>query len=127
MTFDKFWERWPDKKNKASAMGAWRSLRPVERAKAVARCQQWCKDWRKQHPDASHIHASTFLRQRRFLDMDENSQATAADERAVLEMQAGWIRDGKDFLCRGISASRASEILQVGLVTEDQCRKAGVL
>lgn len=71
MNFEKFWERWPDKTNKTGAFKAWRSLRPVERAKAVAYCEAWCADWRKNHKNASHIHAATYLSQKRFLDMDE--------------------------------------------------------
>ena len=61
------------------------------------------------------------------MDMDEIKEEAVKNIEAILEMEAGWIRDGKDFLCRTLSASRARLILAKGLVTEDQCRRVGLI
>ena len=73
MNFEDFWAKWPDKKNKHSAEKAFKKLKPDERTKAVDRVGTWAVKWRKDNPDASHIHASTYLNQKRFLDSDEIS------------------------------------------------------
>ncbi len=39
---------------------------------------------------------------------------------------ADSIRSGRDYLCRNIPSTAARELVQRGLVTQDQCRKAGV-
>ena len=39
---------------------------------------------------------------------------------------ADAIRSGRDFLCRNIPSTAARELVQRGMVTPDQCRKAGV-
>lgn len=125
--FEDFWASWPDKRNKESARKAFAKLRRDEPQKAADRAAEWCRQWRKENPQASHIHAATYLNQRRFLDMDEQAQSAKVDERAVMEMQANWIRQGKDFLCRSITATRAAAIVEAGLVTESDCRRVGVL
>jgi hypothetical protein len=40
---------------------------------------------------------------------------------------AEFIRSGKSFLCRDIPSTYAREMVARGIVTEDQCRKAGVV
>lgn len=125
MTFDDFWADWPDKKNKASAAKAWAKLKPNERAKAATRAKDWCVQWRKDNPQAAHIHASTYINQKRFLDADEVSQANQAACDGVSKMQAQWIKDGKHFLFRSLSASRVAELVNGGFVTTEECRRAG--
>jgi hypothetical protein len=39
---------------------------------------------------------------------------------------ADAIRTGRDFLCRNIPSTAAREMVNRGMVTPDQCRKAGV-
>lgn len=120
MDFEMFWAVWPDRKNRASAAKAFIKLKPDEREKAINRAGEWCREWRKENPQASHIHASTYLNQKRFLDMDEKRQSVKVDEIGVMEMQAAWIRDGKDFLCRNLSPTRVAQIVQAGLVSREQ-------
>jgi hypothetical protein len=43
-----------------------------------------------------------------------------------LSAWAGFIVSGKFFLCRNIPATAAREMVGRGLVTEDQCKRAGV-
>jgi len=40
---------------------------------------------------------------------------------------AEFIRSGKAFMCRDIPATYAREMVRRGVVTEDQCRRAGVV
>lgn len=44
-----------------------------------------------------------------------------------LSKAAENIRSGKRFLCTQIPATMARECMAQGLVTEDQCRKVGVI
>ncbi len=43
-----------------------------------------------------------------------------------LSAWADSIRTGKEYLCRSIPATAARELVQRGIVTQDQCRRAGV-
>ena len=125
--FDDFWAVWPHKKNRESARKAFAKLKSEDRQKATERAAEWCAGWRKDNPQASHIHASTYLNQKRFLDMDEAAQDREKVAEGLLEMQAGWIREGKAFLCQSLTSQRVQEIIGAGLVDQDECRKAGVL
>lgn len=44
----------------------------------------------------------------------------------VLQLRANTILEGKDYLCRSITAVAARECIEAGLVTIEQCRAAGV-
>jgi hypothetical protein len=44
-----------------------------------------------------------------------------------LDAWAESIRSGKDFLCRNIPSTGARELVRRGIVTHDQCRRAGVV
>lgn len=123
--FSDFWAVWPDKKNKASAEKAWKKLSPDTKERAVARAAAWCMAWRKKHPDASHIHAATYLNQRRFDDEAETTVKASEDE--VWSRRAAAIRSGQEWMTRHITTSHAAECVRRGLITEDECRKAGVL
>jgi hypothetical protein len=54
----------------------------------------------------------------------ETQAAPAQGDR--LTTWADAIRSGRDFLCRNIPSTAARELVHRGLVTPDQCRKAGV-
>ena len=43
-----------------------------------------------------------------------------------LAIWADSIRSGRDFLCRSIPSTAAREMVQRGLVTAEQCKRAGV-
>jgi len=43
-----------------------------------------------------------------------------------LGLWAEAILSGKDYLCRNIPSTAARELVQRGLVTQDQCKRAGV-
>lgn len=121
--FDAFWTVWPDKRGKEPAQKAWKRLTPPERQVAVDRCEAWCRDWRKRNPEASHIMAATYLNQRRFLDMPETAKPATIE---ALDMQAGWIRERKAYLCKGIRHEAVRQMIERGLVTAEDCRAVGL-
>lgn len=125
--FDDFWAAWPHKKSKHAAQKAFLKLKPDDQRKATERAARWAAEWRKENPQASHIHAATYLNKKRFLDLDEQNQVRSENDEGVMEMQAGWIRDGKHFLTSSISAVRAAQLVERKLVTIDECREVGLI
>lgn len=126
-SFAAFWESWSNKRGKADAQRAWKALHPADRALAADRAAEWCRVWRAENPSASHIHAATYLRQRRFLDLDEIKAEIKVNRAGVDERLAAAIRAGKRHLVGHMSAARAREMIAGGLVTEAECRAVGVL
>lgn len=124
--FDDFWAEWPDKKNKESARKAFMKLHPREREKAIERAATWAAQWRKDNPQASHIHASTYLNQKRFLDLDEIKEVQKVIHSDAMLMQARWIKEGKDFLARNISRDMLAAMVSQGIVTPDEVRRVGL-
>ena len=124
MTFDDFWTKWPHKRGKFPAEKAFKKLKADEKDHAVRVVSQWVKEWRKENPQASHIHASTYLNQKRFLDIEEVSPEVEGD---ALEMWAGWITGGKGFLCKHIKPHAVQQMIERQMVTQDQCRDVGLI
>lgn len=123
-SFSEFWAVWPNKTAKASAEKAWKRLGAGDRADAIGNAAAWFRAWRSKHQDASPIHPASYLNQKRW--QDEGVQAPAlkpVDRRANA---ASAILSGKRFLCTGISASLARELVSEGVVTPSQCREVGV-
>lgn len=50
----------------------------------------------------------------------------AADDRSVIEFRAATILKGQSFLCTSISAVKARECIELGLVSESDCRAVGI-
>lgn len=123
--FDAFWQKWPDKRAKMPAEKAWRKLSPAERQVALERCEAWGRAWRKRNPDASHIMASSYLNQRRFLDEGETQKQV--DRSMVLEMWGRAIREGRGYLVRNLTPHQARAVVDAGHATAEECRKVGVL
>lgn len=57
-------------------------------------------------------------------ELTQVSPQPKKDDRLTIWAEA--IRTGKDYLCRSIPATGARELVQQGIVTHDQCRRAGV-
>lgn len=66
--FDEFWAAWPNKVSKQAAEDAWRKLSEKDREDAFLSVSTWFPAWRDQHPQASPLHAATYLNKRRWLD-----------------------------------------------------------
>lgn len=57
------------------------------------------------------------------------SESVTLPQKGVTDRLATWaetIRSGRDFLCRNIPSTAAREMVARGMVTQDQCRRAGV-
>lgn len=125
--FDEFWVKWPDKRAKIPAVRAWEKLSSAEKKVAFDRCEAWCQEWREKNREASHIMAATYLNQRRFLDEPKGSKVSPETQAAAEQQLVQAIRSGKDYLCRTITPARARGLVRDGYVSEEECRKAGVL
>lgn len=67
--FEAFWAAWPlAKPAKAKAQAAFRKLTAEDRAKATEAVAEWAVNWRRQHPQASDIHPTSYLNQKRWED-----------------------------------------------------------
>ena len=66
--FDEFWSGWPNKVGKDKAKKAWRSLSAKNKREAVQMRDAWFASWRRQNPQASPIHASSYLNGKRWED-----------------------------------------------------------
>lgn len=57
------------------------------------------------------------------------SESVTQPAPSVTDRLATWadaIRSGRDYLCRNVPSTAARELVRRGMVTPDQCRKAGV-
>ena len=76
--FADFWNIWPSKKNKEAARKAWRKISLEDKRAAFAAIRDgWFERWRQTSPDASPIHAATFLNARRWEDQAETPRLRA--------------------------------------------------
>jgi hypothetical protein len=124
VSFAEFWDRWPEKKAKVSAEKAWARLPAEDRRVASARCADWFRAWRRGNPQASPIHAATFLNQRRWQDMDETS--STQNPNAVAEFWAKHLNDPAARVPQtAISPSLARLMLELRLVTPETLKRRG--
>ena len=49
------------------------------------------------------------------------------DRAVILHRRAGWIAEGKPWAATSITAAEAREVIGAGLVTAEQCKRAGVI
>jgi len=66
--FSDFWNVWPNKVSKKSAEKAWSKLALPDQQVVIAAVPAWFENWRRQNPQASPIHAATFLNGKRWKD-----------------------------------------------------------
>ncbi len=129
-SFSEFWKVWPNKTAKQAARKAWDKLSAEDRESVIGACKAgWFSSWRKKHPDANPIHPASFLNGRRWEDEGEASTTVnfQAAQDAKRSRNAENIRAGRYYLLGDVSASEARELIAANLVTEDECRKVGVL
>lgn len=125
--WDWFWEAVPKKIGKHAARKAFEKLsvgNQVAAAKSVKPFYEW---WRKENPNATWLHPSTYLNQRRWEDEEwQESSRPKNDPNAALDMYEKWIKDGSHLCKQHISNSVVTELLRQGRVTEDQIRGVGL-
>lgn len=123
-SFAEFWDRWPEKKARVSAEKAWARLPAEDRRVVIARCADWFRAWRRGNPQASPIHAATFLNQRRWQDMDETT--STQNPNAVAELWAKRLNDPTAYVPQAaISPSLARLMLELRLVTPETLKRRG--
>jgi hypothetical protein len=123
-SFAEFWDRWPEKKARASAEKAWARLPAKDRRVVIARCADWFRAWRRGNPQASPIHAATFLNERRWQDMDETT--STQNPNAVAELWAKRLNDPTAHVPQtAISPSLARLMLELRLVTPETLKRRG--
>jgi hypothetical protein len=123
--FDDFWQCVPHKIGKASAMKAWGKLSAAQRDAAKSNVVGWYAWFSKTYPTASPVHPATYMNGRRW--EDEWSRPQSVDVKARIKSEVDRIKSGKRFLCGSISQTSARALIDMGHVTEDECRSVGVI
>lgn len=122
--FDTFWNSWPSKVSKATALKAWRNLTNSEKRLAASMAADWFADWRSKNPRASNIGASRYLSDRRWMDMAD--AMPKIDQSSKLAFYAALV-NGEKFIASGsISESLCEELVAAGLVTSERLRQRGI-
>ena len=124
--FADFWQCIPTgaKSGKVAAEHAWRKLSPALRVSASERVRGYYEWWRKTNKDASWLHPSTYLTQRRWEDEAWQPEVTPDVDRAAF-----WAESIKS--ARYVSPSTCPpalcrEMIERGLVTARQVTERGL-
>lgn len=75
--FEEFWTIWKSvasSTGKFEAFKAWKARKPAEREQASRLAANYFRRWRAEHPEASPLHAATYLNKRRWLDMLDDAE-----------------------------------------------------
>lgn len=127
--WDRFWDSVPKKIGKHAARSAFNKLKPWDRRPAVDSVKPFYEWWRKENPQATWLHPSTYLNQRRWEDEEWQEAAAkqkAAQEHDPLEAAERNIKSGKPYLCRSIGTAVINQLLSTNRVTQEQLRKVGL-
>lgn len=126
--FDRFWKNVPTgfKIGREEARKEFSKLKADEKHTAINSVGPFFAHWQKSHPDAGRLHPCRFLKNKRWTDEGWEAKAapTAIDKDAF---DAATIKRAMPFLCKDMSANRGRYLIDKGLVTETECKKAGVL
>lgn len=125
ISFDDFWKVWPKKEAKGDAEKAWkaavRQASPERIIAGIATSPQTNRE-KKFIPSAGK-----WLRNKGWEDEGPHLRAVPSVSDADLRAKrVEFIKSGKDYLTRSITATQARELIEAGLVTPEECRKAGV-
>jgi hypothetical protein len=125
--FAEFWALVPQgaKTGKREADKAWRKLRKDERDAAKNSAAKYYEWWRKANPQASWLHPSTYLNQRRW----EDEAWQPAQEGPAVDRAAFWadcINQGKFVSTATCPPQMCKEMLDRKLVTQEQLRQRGL-
>ena len=126
--FDSFWSSIPPgaKSGKHTAERAFSKLRPAVRDAALRHAASYYAWWRAQNPQASWLHPSTYLNQRRW---EDEAYAPPASAKPAVDRAAFWaeaITAGKFVSPSCVSPALCDEMLGRKLVTREQLRERGL-
>ncbi len=123
--FEAFWAVVPKRVAKGAARKAYISaLKRSDAATILAGMVRYASSRKGQDANFT-AHPATWLNADRWAD-EAGSIPEPRQEVDRLMTWADSIRTGKDFLCRNIPSTAAREMVQRGLVTQDQCKRVGV-
>lgn len=124
--FEEFWVKAGKRGNKKAAHKAFQKLSRADRQAATKAVEGYYKWWRKEYPQASWLHVSTYLNGAHW---EDDWKATAAPREVskedAMQRDADNIKSGKPYLCTSISHSKCMALLEAGLVTKEELRKVG--
>ena len=123
-TFAEFWDKTPKTGSKHQARKKFQSFSAQLRQQATDSVEGYYKWWSKTNPDASTLHVSTYLNQRRWEDDDWQAPAETKQPSQDDQIQAAVanIKSGKPYLCTHITFSQAHWLVKAGKVTEAEVR-----
>ena len=127
--FESFWSQVPKKVGRHQAEKTFNKLSGQAQILATDAVKPFYEWWRKENPQATWLHPSTYLNQRRWEDekwQEAFYKRKAIKEHDPLEAAERNIKSGKRFLCTHISNSVVEELKRQGRVTESQCREVGL-
>ena len=124
--FGAFWLDTPKAGSKHVAMKSYNRLGPSQRKAAHDSVRRYYDWWRVKNRQASVLHVSTYLNQRRWEDDDWQVASKPKPQIDPLESAERNIKSGKRFLCTNIGTSVVSELLRTNRVTKEQCREVGL-
>ena len=119
--FQDLWGIVPRKIAKQTAMKAWNKLNAADRQAAVESAGGWFRWWRKENPQASWIHPSTYLNQRRWEDDWQDPLPKQTED--MVKFYADWINSDRPLPPMGISFSMQTAVFDAGLVTAQRMRE----
>lgn len=128
-SFDVFWDLVPTqhKKSKFQAERNWKKLSSNLRQEALDNAKAWFSWWATSNKDANPIHGSTYLDERRWQDEGWKPERKSPPLACGLyQHHIDAIKKRQTYLCRDIQSTQANLAVQAGLVTETECRNAGV-
>jgi hypothetical protein len=124
VSFNSFWKLWPNKVKKPAARVSWNRLSAEDQRKILSLPRAGFDAWQKSQPNASPIHASSFLNQRRWEDEGLTSTTSANIDRAAA--LAETIKGGGYVAASYVSPDLAREVLGRKLATETELKERGI-
>jgi hypothetical protein len=124
--FADFWALLPAgaKSGKVSAEKAYKRLTPPRRKEARENVAAYYDWWRKQNPQASWLHPSTYLNQRRWEDEAFSPPPSAPQDRAAY--WADQINAGRPISRFSVTPTLCEEMVSRDLVSRDILRERGL-
>jgi hypothetical protein len=122
--FSDFWRDVPNKVGRDAAQKAWHKLGAADRTAAHSAVKSYFAWFARTYSQASPMHPSTYLNQRRW--MDEGWRGQTRQEVDPLSTAAAAIRSGKRYMCTNIPGTVARALVSRGVVSEAQCRDVGI-
>jgi uncharacterized protein YdaU (DUF1376 family) len=130
--FDEFWQAVPRKIAKPKAQEAFaKALRKTDAGTIIAAMRRYAEARMGEEPKYT-AHPASWLDAGRWTDEPDPQkqlQITGGNHGGTDSKLTTWadnIRTGREYMCRSIPATAARELVHRGMVTLDQCKRAGV-